>query len=221
MPLPRKQIFTLTEVSKRWSVSVHDLGCYAIEDALVLSTVVNAIDAEIGEIVVGNDGETFRASQGRRRFSGVLQLFGFDVWPVFKGERAVIRRFLPENPDGFIDVEEPAEGIVIGLSDLVVTRTERDRFEAVHGLNGVSPAKKGKVVPTAGTRGGPGAPPRHDWDGFWIAVCRYIHDNGWPETQAALVRNLMDRLVTDSDTAPDESTVRKKVSRLWRSGMEA
>ncbi|MBF0095636.1 MAG: hypothetical protein HQL34_13960 [Alphaproteobacteria bacterium] len=220
MPLPRKQIFTLAEISKRWGVAVHDLGCYAIEDVLVLSTVVNGIDAEVGEYVVGGDGETFRASHGSRRLAGVHHLYGYDVWPVFKGEKAVIRQFRPEEPDAFIDVEDPAGGIEIGLADLVVTRAERDRFEAEHGLNGTAAASR-VGAPHTSPRGGPGAPPRHDWDGFWIAVCRHIHDSGLPETQAALVRSLMDWLSTNTDSVPDESTVRKKVSRLWRSGMGA
>jgi len=219
MPLPRKQIFTLAEISRRWGVTVHDLGCYAIEDALVLSTVVNGVDAEVGQHVQGADGESFRASHGRRRLAGVHHLFGFDVWPVFKGANAVILRFRPEDADTYIEIEEPAEGIEIGLADLVVTRAERDRFEAEHGLNGAAAATPAAL--RAGPRAGPGAPVRHDWDGFWIAVCKHIHDNGWPETQAALVRNLMDWLSTNSDAAPDESTVKKKVSRLWRTGVGA
>jgi hypothetical protein len=219
MPLPRKQIFTLAEISRRWSVTVHDLGCYAIEDALVLSTVVNGIDAEVGQHVQGADGESFRASHGRQRLSGVHHLFGFDVWPVFKGANAVIRRFRSEDADAYIEIEEPVEGIEIGLADLVVTRHERDRFEAEHGLNGATAATSAAV--RGGPRAGPGAPARHDWDGFWIAVCKHIHDNGWPETQAALVRKLMDWLSTNNDAAPDESTVKKKVSRLWRTGVGA
>ena len=218
MPLPRKQIFSLAELARRWGAAVHDLGCYAIEDALVLSTVVNGIDAEVGEYVVGGDGETFRASHGRKRLSGVHHLYGYDVWPVFKGEKAVIRQFRPEEPGTFIDIEDPAGGIEIGLPDLVVTRAERDRFEAEHGLNGSAAAPTPGPV-SAAPRGGPGAPPRHDWDGFWITVCRHIHDNGWPETQAAMVRDLMDWFTANTDNAPDESTVRKKVSRLWRSGV--
>ena len=96
----------------------------------------------------------------------------------------------------------------------MITREERERFEAAHGLNGVVGPR-----PTGSRRTGPGRLPRHDWDGFWIAVCTYIHDNGRPETQAALVRDLMDGLDGTANDAPDESTVRKKVSRLWKSGV--
>ncbi len=190
MPLPRKTLFTLPEIARRWGVGVHDIGCYAIEEVLGLSTVVNGVDVEVGHYVEGKDRDTIRVCDGRRRLSGVHQVFGFDAWPAFTGECAVIRRLRAGE--------------------------ERERFEAAHGLNGVVTAR-----PAVSRGAGPGRLPRHDWDGFWIAVCTYIHDNGWPETQAALVRNLMDHLDGGSNDAPDESTVRKKVSRLWKSGLGA
>ena len=216
MPLPPRTLFTLPEIARRWGVGVHDLGCYAIEETLHLSTVVNGIDAEIGRYVEGKDGDAVRVRDGRRSLSGVHHVFGYDVWPVFTGESTVIRRLRADEPDVFIEIDEPAGGLEIGLADLVIAREERERFEAAHGLNGVATA-----TPTVSRRAGPGRLPRHDWDGFWIAVCTYIHDNGWPETQAALVRNLMDELDGYSNDAPDESTVRKKVSRLWKSGLGA
>ncbi len=214
MALPRKQIFGLNEIATRWNVSVNDLGCYAIDDVLTLSTVVNGVDAEIGQFAMDENSEISPASVARKRLLGVQDLFGCDVWPAFKGETVTVRRFRPDHPDGYIDIDVPEGGIRIGLSDLIVTRAERDRFEAAHGLNGNKPMR-------SGPRPGPGAPPRHDWDGFWIAVCRQIHDNGWPATQAAMVRTLMDWLETNAGRAPDESTVRKKIARLWRSGIGA
>ena len=178
--------------------------------------MVNGIDAEIGRYVEGEDGDTVRVCDGRRRLSGVHRVFGFDAWPAFTGESTVIRRLRADEAGAFIEIDEPAGGMEIGLADLVIAREERERFEAAHGLNGVVAA-----TPANSRGAGPGRLPRHDWDGFWIAVCTYIHDNGWPETQAALVRNLMDRLDGYSNDAPDESTVRKKVSRLWKSGLGA
>ena len=157
-----------------------------------------------------------RVCDGRHSLSGVYQVFGYDVWPAFTGESTVIRRLRADEAGAFIEIEEPAGGLEIGLADLVITREERERFEAAHGLNGAVATRPGVSRPA-----GPGRLPRHDWDGFWISVCTYIHDNGWPETQAALVRNLMDRLDGYSNDAPDESTVRKKVSRLWKSGLGA
>jgi len=219
MLLPRKHFFTLADISKRWGVSVRDLGCYALEDALVLSAVINGADAEVGAYVEGPDGEALRVPEGRRRLAGAYDLFGSNVWPVFKGERAMIRRLRPKERDAYIDIEAPAEGVEIGLADLVMTRAERDRFEAEHGL--AAPSASMRSADAAGLNGRPGAPPRYDWNGFWIAVCRRIRDGGWPETQAALVRDLMDWFSATTETFPDESTVRKKLSHLWRTSRAA
>lgn len=220
MALPRRQIFTLVEIANRWNVGVNDLACYAIDDVLLLSTVVNGVDAEIGEFLTGENGERVRAPHGRRRLSGVQHLFGYDIWPAFKGEAVILRRFRPEDPGGYIDIDVSEGGIRAGLSDLIITRAERDRFEAAHGLTG-DPATPASPSLQSRPRSGPGAPPRHDWDGFWITVCRQIHDNGWPTTQASMVRELMDWFATNADQEPDESTVRKKVARLWRTGIGA
>lgn len=208
-----KPIFTLDEVASRWGVTVVDLGCYALEDGLVLATVVNGVDAEVGEYLEDDRGEPFRAPQGRRHLAGIQPLHGCDVWPAFKGGTATIQRLRPGHANAYIDIETPPDGIEIALADLLVTRAERDRFEAEHGINGA------RATPSpSGPRSAPGAPARHDWDAFWISVCHHIHDHGWPDTQGAMVRTLMDWFATHATTIPDESTVKKKVSRLWRGG---
>ncbi len=110
----------------------------------------------------------------------------------------------PNNPDGYIEIDVPEGGIRIGLSDLIVTHAERDRFEAAHGLNGNKPME-------SEPRPGPGALPVHDWDGFWIAVYRQMHDNGWPATQAAMVRTLLDWLETNAGQAPTRARSEKRL----------
>jgi hypothetical protein len=60
-------------------------------------------------------------------------------------------------------------------------------------------------------------PPKYDWDSFYAALTRRIHEHGVPETQAELVREMLtwfERRVNDA--APDESTVRRKVAVVWR-----
>jgi hypothetical protein len=64
---------------------------------------------------------------------------------------------------------------------------------------------------------GPGAPPRYDWDTFFGALARRIHDNGLPSTQAELFREMLEWFQTRHDEhAPDESTVRRKIAVVWR-----
>jgi hypothetical protein len=106
------------------------------------------------------------------------------------------------------------EGIGITAADVLVRRAEVERFERQYGFfNGLH-------VPGAGTerrRGGPGVPPRHDWDAFYAALTRRIHDHGVPTTQAELVRDMLAWFeARDVEHAPDESTIRRKVTPVWR-----
>ncbi len=58
---------------------------------------------------------------------------------------------------------------------------------------------------------------RYDWDTFFGALARRIHDNGVPATQAELVREMLDWFqARHEEHPPDESTVRRKVAVVWR-----
>jgi hypothetical protein len=60
-------------------------------------------------------------------------------------------------------------------------------------------------------------PPRHDWDAFYAALTRRIHDHGVPATQAELVRDMLAWFeARDVEHAPDESTIRLKITACER-----
>jgi hypothetical protein len=63
---------------------------------------------------------------------------------------------------------------------------------------------------------GPGRPLRYDWDTFYAALARRVHDYGIPASQAELVRDMLDWFDKRDESAPDESTIRKKASVIWR-----
>ncbi len=99
---------------------------------------------------------------------------------------------------------------MIAAADVLVRRCEVERFEAQHGINDGRAADGRR-------RGGPGVPPRHDWDGFYGALARRIHEHGIPATQAELVREMLSWFESRSDKEPpDESTVRRKITAVWR-----
>jgi hypothetical protein len=55
------------------------------------------------------------------------------------------------------------------------------------------------------------------WDAFAGAIARRVHDHGMPVSQGELVRDMMDWFAGREDfLAPDERTVRRKVSAIWR-----
>jgi hypothetical protein len=60
-------------------------------------------------------------------------------------------------------------------------------------------------------------PPRYDWDAFYGALARRIHEHGVPATQAELVRDMLSWFEEqDIDHAPDESTIKRKLTVVWR-----
>jgi hypothetical protein len=62
-----------------------------------------------------------------------------------------------------------------------------------------------------------GAPARYEWDAFYAAIARRVHEHGIPETQAELIREMLDWFEQrGNEQAPDESTVRRKVAVVWR-----
>jgi hypothetical protein len=81
--------------------------------------------------------------------------------------------------------------------------------------SGTDSAAKGSSV--AKRPAGPGAPPKHDWDAFAGAIARRVHDHGMPVSQGELVRDMMDWFAGREDfPPPDERTVRRKVSAIWK-----
>jgi hypothetical protein len=60
-----------------------------------------------------------------------------------------------------------------------------------------------------------GRPPRHKWDAFWIEVCRRIHEEGIPETQAELATQMYDWFIGQRDESIDLRTIEKKISALF------
>jgi hypothetical protein len=70
---------------------------------------------------------------------------------------------------------------------------------------------------SAKSTAGPGAPSKHDWDAFAGANARRVHDHGMPVSQGELVRDMMGWFAGREDfTPPDERTVRRKVSAIWK-----
>lgn len=114
-------------------------------------------------------------------------------------------------------IAEPADGVVIVAADVLVRRAEVERFEQEHGFSNRVLAPANSAATAARPRGGPGVPPRHDWDAFYAALTRRIHEHGVPATQAELVRDMLTWFEgRDVEHAPDESTIRRKITPIWR-----
>ncbi|MBF0562268.1 MAG: hypothetical protein HQL37_09660 [Alphaproteobacteria bacterium] len=205
MSLPAKPILTLAEAAAGWNVTPRDVACYALDDNLTLSVVVKDIQVEEGEYVENYTGEWHFSSYGERSMTGILDVYGYDIWPVFQNDNAIINRFKTPNGAGRLSICD-TNGLSISSSDLVLRHEEYIRFAQKYDL----PVARGKA------QGGPGLKLQYDWDAFWIRAFKRFYNDGFPSTQAALVRELIDWFSIHYESCPDTSTVKKKISRLWK-----
>lgn len=221
MVLPRRQTFVLPDIAARWNVTMADFGCLAVDEVLTFSTVVRGVRVDTSYDEQTVDGERFRVPCGPRYLKGVQQLYGVDIWRAFRGERVTIFRFKSSEPDTHLEIEQEHDCFEIGLEDLVLTRPEIEKYEAANSIVAETKQPAVQPSPAKATRRppGPGASAKHDWDGFYMELFRNVYENGLPSSQALLVRMLMDWFHATSKQPPDESTVRKKISRFWHSGV--
>jgi hypothetical protein len=198
--LPPRAFYSLTEAAARWSVTPFDVIGWATDGLLALSIALPPVKTGPDETL-----------------SGLVDIEAPHALPLFRRDGApsptVAIRRVKANENDFRWISDPADGVVIIAADVLVRRAEVDRFEGAH----FPPLEERGWRPAPGWRPGPGVPPRHDWDSFYAALARRIHEHGIPQTQAELVREMRDWFEQREDEhAPDESTIARKVRIVWQ-----
>jgi hypothetical protein len=203
MALPPRPFHSLNDIAIRWAVMPIDIVGWATDGLLTLSIAVPPTKTASSRILCD-----------------LVEIAAVDVLPLFRPEGAklqkvAVRRARAKGNSEWEWISEPVEGVAVTAPDVLVMRPEAERFERAHGLH-----KGGDLLEQQAQRRrppGPGAPPRYDWDTFFVALTRRIFVQGLPPTQAELVREMLDWFQRRNDEhAPDESTVRRKVAMVWR-----
>lgn len=212
MAHPPVSFFTLAEVYDRWEIKPIHVAAWVLEGKLTVSTGFAGIRAEIGYYEQIDDEQWQRMPEGRTALTGIFDLSSNDAWLAMRNGQHVLNKGVPDQPNGYIDLDpdNTGTGVTVAVADLLVRRSEVERFEAEIGISRARTFEKMTV------RSGPGAPPRFAWDDFWIEACRRVHDDGLPATQAEMIRDLLDWFADEGLDVPDRSTVKKRISRLWR-----
>lgn len=205
MPLPPRPFHILNDVAVRWSVLPIDVVAWATEGLLVLSAVLPPIRIA-----------------SSRMISDIVEIAASDVLPLFRSDGArlqsvPIRRVRAQGDKKWRWITEPRDGVGITAPEVLIRRTEVERFERQHDLSaGLAPRAPKQTDQAEYLRtASPGAPPRYDWNAFTGAVARRVHDEGMPASQGELIRDMLDWFGTNFGAIPDESTVRRRVQALW------
>jgi hypothetical protein len=185
-------LFTVLEATVRWGCTQAQILDWAIADD---------IDLVAGFPLV---------KLGEELASGLMSVAGTEVRPLFRpfgtaAKKVYVKQARPPGSNAWRHITKPAGGVRMEAADIMITASEMERFESAHGF----------ARPRAS---GPGAPPRYDWDQFYVALIRRLFNDGMPESLRALVGEMQEWFIENSPTgdAPDESTIRKRITAVWR-----
>lgn len=193
MALPRRFSWHIAEAAARWGCYPADIIDWSLRGDLEICTALPTVITTHGEV------------------SGLVVVPPEDFVRMFRRDGsgpkvATVRRVRRLGPDeDWMRITEPPTGIALEAADLTITQNEMDRFEEAYEL-----APKPKIIAGGG--------PKWDWEGFYTALIRRIHDHGLPEQQKDLVEEMLGWFErrNDAGEAPDISTIRKKIASVWR-----
>ena len=106
---------------------------------------------------------------------------------------------------GIVTIEISSSGSPPTLVPILPLIDREELFNAFK----IDASRLAKSTPDRSSR-----PLRHDWDAFWIEVCRRVYEDGLPSTQREFVVEMVAWFADQGDEKIDESTVRKKISKL-------
>ncbi|MET3791807.1 hypothetical protein [Aquamicrobium terrae] len=226
MSILEKPFYHIGEVCARWNMGEHDLAAFVLAGELTLSATVAGVRVIHGIVEEVDINQWEKIPEGHRYIIGTIDIMRDDAWTVLReGCHGITHLKVPEDEYIAIDDYRWSNGYTVCRDDLVICRAEIDRFEAAHLGLAAMVGKDGRGNREAGIADGSddarnrprtGAPVKYDWDGFWVEVCRRIYEDGVPATQGELVRLMQDWFGKSGRHMPDVSTLKKKVSPLWR-----
>ena len=192
MSLPPRAFFSLIETSARWGCTLADVAGWAATDHLTIVTGIASVIC------------------GKQPLAGIVAVNAADMMRMFRRhgpseDECRVFRVKLQGSDDWQYITEPADGVVIKITDLMLLAEEVQKFED-------------KCDLLRGPSGSGGAAPRYDWEGVNIMLFRRINDQGLPATQAELIAEVQDWFSQNSSSGeiPEESTTRKKIAPIWR-----
>ena len=192
MPLPPVAFYSIYEIAVRWGCPPADVAGWAAEGHL--KVVAGIPPVRCGDEVVG----------------GLVEVPIAELMCMFRrfgpsDDIGRLRRVLKPGSATWAHVTEPSDGLPIRSSDLLVASGSLLQFEEERDL----------LRRPASTIG---ASPRYDWDSMYAWLTVFLFEKGVPDTQTALVALVQDWFVQNSKSGevPDESTIRKRLTSLWR-----
>ncbi|MCQ0090921.1 hypothetical protein [Roseovarius sp. M141] len=193
MALPPRVYFTLHEASVRWECSLADIAGWASVGRFNIVTAIGGFP------------------NGLQPLSGFGAVLVTDILQMFRRcgtgpTTCRLWRVRPLGQEEYVSLSEHSSGIEVTLADLLIMAEDVRRFEADFDLLRRPASHIGSTA-------------RYDWDEMYISLIRRVHEHGVPETQAEWVGEVQEWFVKKSDSGevPDERTIRRKLTPIWKS----
>ncbi len=192
MPLPPIAFYSIYEIAVRWGCHPADVAGWAAAGHLQVLAGIPPV------------------SCGEETVAGLVEVPIAELMPMFRrigpsDEQARLMRVMPLGSRTWLRVTDPTDGVPVRSSDLLVAAGTLQQFEEEREL---------MRRPASNT----GATPRYEWDAMYAWLTCLIFEKGPPDTKTALIAQVQDWFVQNlrSGEAPDESTIRKRLTALWR-----
>lgn len=192
MNLPPRVFYSMTEISARWGCTAADVAGWSAAGHLSLVTSIAAVIC------------------GRQPVAGIVAVSAADMMKMFRrhgtsDEECRVFRIQIQGTKEWQFITDPADGVLVKITDLLLLADEVHRFEDERDLlrRPSSP---------------PGSAPRYDWDAVNLMLFRRINERGLPATQGELIAEVQEWFAQNSANGdvPEESTTRKKIAPIWR-----
>ncbi|KGJ02742.1 hypothetical protein SAMN04487972_12817 [Paracoccus halophilus] len=189
MSLPPCALYPLIEVSARWGGTIADIVEWDFAGHL--------------EILVAIPPTRF----GGALHSGLVAIAPSDVLRMCRRfgvahDEILILRVRGSGAENWSVAHPPEEGLLIDLHDLTITADTLAKFEDRH-----RGCRRSNAGPTM----------KYDWEHAYLTMIIRIHERGLPASLTELVAEMQEWFIqTSADgDAPDESTIRKRISPIW------
>jgi hypothetical protein len=128
-----KAYFTLAEVQERWQIPLVDLVYLAENAKIRLSVRAFGVPIEFGDFEETPEGERFRVPSRIVRYNGLLDLHPCDAFRMFRDQEVMVSEFIVPGSD-YARVTGDSDPVQFRVTDLLMRREERDRFECATGF---------------------------------------------------------------------------------------
>lgn len=149
MALPEKDYFYLQDVSARWQVAMPDLRYYAEHGMLTLQTWLSDTIFKMYRHKRTEDGDIAPVQIGVTNLKGYVVVEPDELRKVFRHDRHAVSLFRSPNGTDLLKIYETRKNPTVSVTDLVIAKAERDRFERENGI--VVPERIAQLRPAGKT----------------------------------------------------------------------